>query len=246
MSEMQELKACPSPWCGEKQSVAKVRDVPKPTFRVICKCGVMGPMALTEAKAITAWNTRPAALERQASPNETGWLIERRNVRGEAQWLESWIGFNDSGPEEWIDADRWTKDSLKAIRFARKEDAERVIKVFEWPGTSATEHMWVQPRTKTSSQTSQTSDVSNQASPGGVEEICGILLDVLKPSWDRLEAHGAAAQALVAAGYVKAPSVEEMAQWLTDFLPLGYSDFTDADRARDEAQAILNRMRGVG
>ncbi|MFD1189690.1 Lar family restriction alleviation protein [Phenylobacterium conjunctum] len=58
-TETQELKACPNPWCGEKQSVAKVRDVPKPTFRVICKCGVMGPMALSEAKAITAWNTRP-------------------------------------------------------------------------------------------------------------------------------------------------------------------------------------------
>lgn len=59
MSEAQELKACPNPWCSEKQNMARVRDVPKPTFRVICKCGVMGPMALTEAKAITAWNTRP-------------------------------------------------------------------------------------------------------------------------------------------------------------------------------------------
>ena len=59
MSETRELKACPNPWCGEKQSMARVRDVPKPTFRVICKCGVMGPMALTEAEAITAWNTHP-------------------------------------------------------------------------------------------------------------------------------------------------------------------------------------------
>lgn len=59
MSEAQELKACPNPWCSEKQNMARVRDVPKPTFRVICKCGVMGPMALSEAKAITAWNTRP-------------------------------------------------------------------------------------------------------------------------------------------------------------------------------------------
>ena len=33
-------------------------DIPAPTFRVICGCGVMGPMMLVEAEAITAWNTR--------------------------------------------------------------------------------------------------------------------------------------------------------------------------------------------
>lgn len=59
------LKECPNPWCNEKRRMARVRDIPAPTFRVICGCGVMGPMMLVEAEAITAWNTRPreAALE---------------------------------------------------------------------------------------------------------------------------------------------------------------------------------------
>ncbi len=34
------------------------------------------------------------------------------------------------------------KDSLAAVRFSRKEDAEALIKHFEWDDAKAVEHMW--------------------------------------------------------------------------------------------------------
>jgi len=40
--------------------------------------------------------------------DETGWLIEKDNI-------------------EWWTGSGWTQDSYEAVRFARKEDAERVI-----------------------------------------------------------------------------------------------------------------------
>lgn len=67
------LKECPNPWCNEKRRMARVRDIPAPTFRVICGCGVMGPMMLVEAEAITAWNTRLREAELEA---EVGRLRE--------------------------------------------------------------------------------------------------------------------------------------------------------------------------
>lgn len=70
------LKECPNPWCNEKRRMARVRDIPAPTFRVICGCGVMGPMMLVEAEAITAWNTRPREAELEA---EVGRLREASN-----------------------------------------------------------------------------------------------------------------------------------------------------------------------
>lgn len=40
------------------------------------------------------------------------------------------------------DEDDWTEDHLKALRFARKEDAEHVIKYYGWTEATAVEHSW--------------------------------------------------------------------------------------------------------
>ena len=76
------------------------------------------------------------------STQETGWLVEHyASRRGEylAEWLIGWPAFDDSAPET------WTKDSAKAIRFARCEDAEQVIQALGWTEARATEHVWAAP-----------------------------------------------------------------------------------------------------
>jgi len=68
---------------------------------------------------------------------ETGWLIERQ-VGGRGVW---WRGTRDCGRD-------WTTDSCEAVRFARREDASRVLGLLtttpnsEWCTAIATEHMW--------------------------------------------------------------------------------------------------------
>jgi hypothetical protein len=51
------LKPCPDPWC-ESSSPPYITTVNRP--RVVCHCGVLGPVCNTQAEATTAWNTRPA------------------------------------------------------------------------------------------------------------------------------------------------------------------------------------------
>lgn len=60
---------------------------------------------------------------------ETGWLIERTN----------------EGIPHWWTGSSWTTDSLAAIRFARKCDAEAVIRgvLGEFCKATATEHQWI-------------------------------------------------------------------------------------------------------
>jgi len=62
---------------------------------------------------------------------ETGWLIEKKAVDGSPEWCCCWSG----GFE-------WTKDSLKAIRFCRKGDANQVAELFEFEDVRITEHQW--------------------------------------------------------------------------------------------------------
>lgn len=62
--------------------------------------------------------------------DETGWLIEK-NICNRAHW---WTG------------DGWSIDSLCAIRFSRKADAEQAIqKCILGKDCFATDHMWVGP-----------------------------------------------------------------------------------------------------
>ena len=90
----------------------------------------------------THW-MRPKRLGFNPSPTrEAGWLVEHyASKRGEylAEWLVGWPAFDDSAPET------WTKDSAKAIRFARREDAEQVIQALGWTEARATEHVWSAP-----------------------------------------------------------------------------------------------------
>jgi hypothetical protein len=60
---------------------------------------------------------------------EHGWLIERK-FENAPLWLTcNWsLG--------------WTKDSLRAIRFSRREDAEQIATMFENDDVSITEHKW--------------------------------------------------------------------------------------------------------
>lgn len=78
----------------------------------------------------------------RAATRQTGWLVEHyASKRGEylAEWLNGWPAFDDGAPEI------WTKDSAKAIRFARREDAEQVIQALGWTEARATEHVWAAP-----------------------------------------------------------------------------------------------------
>lgn len=58
--------------------------------------------------------------------DENGWLIEQRgNV-----------------PCWWDGEGEWTTDSRKALRFARKQDAETYIDEVGWTEAFASEHIW--------------------------------------------------------------------------------------------------------
>lgn len=69
-------------------------------------------------------------------PDETAWLVE---LRGEKPLWWSVVAENDDGTE-------WTGDPAKALRFARKKDADDFIKDIGWTEAFASEHMWVAPR----------------------------------------------------------------------------------------------------
>jgi hypothetical protein len=79
-----------------------------------------------------AYRAGGAATSRTAQ-RETGWLIELGSrVVVSPQW---W-----SLPKD--DEGQWTGDSLKALRFARREDAVAYINEAGWTEASASEHEW--------------------------------------------------------------------------------------------------------
>jgi hypothetical protein len=61
---------------------------------------------------------------------ESGWLIENRD-ESSPRWLAVDCGVFD-----------WTNDSLKAIRFCRREDADQIAEVVGEDADSITEHAW--------------------------------------------------------------------------------------------------------
>lgn len=100
--------------------------------------------------------------------DEIGWLIE---IRGDGMMCrcghnENWHSrgqtlvhvrsrcgmvncdcrtYEPMGAPSWWDGERWTPDHLRALRFARKQDADRVIALkgwASWLGIVASEHMW--------------------------------------------------------------------------------------------------------
>ena len=70
------------------------------------------------------------------APTEYGWLIEAKPSvsRTPVYW-----GVATDG------ALGWTGDDKAAIRFARKVDAEAMIKDYGWTEAFAVEHAWVPP-----------------------------------------------------------------------------------------------------
>jgi len=62
---------------------------------------------------------------------ETGWLIETADSTRAPRW---WAPQADM---------QWTSDASKALRFARKEDAETMIEFICIDRAKATEHMWL-------------------------------------------------------------------------------------------------------
>lgn len=69
---------------------------------------------------------------------QTGWLIERNDYYG-TQWLR-FMGHHGEIPTL-----EWTTESSIALRFARREDAEWIIRKFpmECVLCVPTEHVWV-------------------------------------------------------------------------------------------------------
>lgn len=63
-------------------------------------------------------------------PVEVGWLIEIK-ING-----PSYYGEQDDGIVG------WTSEHSRAIRFARREDAERVIRLEGFTEAAAVEHQW--------------------------------------------------------------------------------------------------------
>lgn len=65
--------------------------------------------------------------------SEAGWLIELKpSVSKRPVWFHL--------DEQWVD------DASKALRFARKQDAEAFIEHSGWTEAFASEHMWSDPR----------------------------------------------------------------------------------------------------
>lgn len=68
------------------------------------------------------------------SKDETGWLCEQQDDNGGSPWYHI------------LEEPHWTQDASKAIRFARKVDAEAYIEDMGWCyDIKPVEHMWCAP-----------------------------------------------------------------------------------------------------
>ncbi len=65
---------------------------------------------------------------------EIGWLIA---LLPSVQAQPTWYGETEEGSLG------WTTDNLAAVRFARKEDAQRVVDCEGFTEVRVEEHMWV-------------------------------------------------------------------------------------------------------
>lgn len=70
------------------------------------------------------------------------------HASAERGWLIEWPPTPDSQPRWWHPEHGWTVDASRAIRYARKEDAEAEIRRWRFVSTiCATEHTWLSPST---------------------------------------------------------------------------------------------------
>ena len=93
----------------------------------------LGAGALAEALMpfLAALRPSPSSDER-VKVREVGWLIEINEQAGPTYF-------------QLVVDDQWTRDSLAALRFARKQDAEAYINDIGWTRAVAVEHMWLDP-----------------------------------------------------------------------------------------------------
>lgn len=102
----------------------------------VIKAGLSNNLNVIIAALRLAASPSPhGAAVREAADEAVGWLIELNHTTG-PEWFELLPGCEHG----------WTKDSNKALRFARKEDAEAYINDVGWTEAVATEHMWLNPR----------------------------------------------------------------------------------------------------
>lgn len=111
---------------------------------IVCYASTMGehePNRIAhEVRAIAGRFQNELAGEATAHParqEETGWLVE---LKGQTpSWSTLFAGDYD---------DHWTEENTKAIRFARKVDAEAWIAWHGWTEAFASEHIWSDGRAR--------------------------------------------------------------------------------------------------
>ncbi len=112
-----------------------------------------------------------APIPTPATTDEIAWLVERRgNAETCACRHERWkhtsggitregrgrcdedacqcLAFDPAGVAQWWNGDLWTDDAARALRFARRQDAERMIALvppLAYMHAKAIEHMWAAP-----------------------------------------------------------------------------------------------------
>jgi hypothetical protein len=117
------------------EAIDKVNDTERDRLR---KAGEQVTQASWEATHRRAWAAALAASPppaEKAEADEIAWLIELRGNR----------------PTYWslaVDEPGWEADHDKALRFARREDAQAYIDDIGWTDAFPTEHMWLGPRVR--------------------------------------------------------------------------------------------------
>ena len=86
---------------------------------------------LHEAELVAASWKREAELNEQAATDETGWVVE-------GAWS------SPAMPEYWVGSSAWSSDHMKALRFARREDAQQAADMMcAGLNVRICEHAWV-------------------------------------------------------------------------------------------------------
>ena len=94
---------------------------------VVTQEAIRQSLANIAAAVVERYGDKP-----HSAVEETGWLIEWPSAELQTRWWHPGVG--------------WTIHADRAIRYARKEDAEAAIKTGVFcAGVVATEHAWVAP-----------------------------------------------------------------------------------------------------
>ena len=110
---MSELKPCPNPWCEVSAPELYRGGFRNRNVRVQCEtCGIHAQSSEFEAKAITAWNTRPREAELEV---EVGKL--REDVRRALTYMDPMSPGHSS--KKIADARRVLQVALSTIRAAK-------------------------------------------------------------------------------------------------------------------------------